>query len=316
MNRGIQDILQAHIAQDDTIIIGVSGGPDSVYLLLQALQYTKKIIIAHLDHQTRGKESKKDAEFTHSLAKKNNLPFEIKKIPKKTKGNTEEYFRNQRYAFFEAVRKKYKAKWILTAHHLNDNIETVLFNLAKGSSIDGLSGMEMVDPDRKLLRPLLFTPKETILKYLEETKTPYKEDQTNKDTAYARNRVRHNVIPELKTINSSLEQTLAQNIANLQELKAYLREMSASWIEQHSQERTISLKAFQKLHPAMQKNVLFRLYENYHGQGKRLNQSHLNQILKIVHQSRTNRKKEFGKGCTLLITKENGERVIQITKEK
>lgn len=307
--------LKEYIKKNDTVIIGVSGGPDSVYLLLQTLQQTKNVIIAHINHQTRGRESNKDATFVESLARQHQLPFELKNLTKIFEGNAEDHFRTERYRFFEQIRKKHKADWILTAHHLNDNIETVLFNFTKGSFLDGLSGMDILDAKRHLLRPLLFTSKEEILAHLKKTHTPYRKDKTNKDIRYARNRMRHKVIPQLKTINPSLEQTFAQNIHHFQELRDYIEQISLSWIQKNYQNHSFKSKDFKILHPIIQKSVLFQIYTYLYGEGKKLKSAHIQQLLKVIHGDASNRKKEFGRNYFLDISKKNNERVIRITEK-
>lgn len=313
MINNFRDILKQYIKTEDTVILGVSGGPDSVYLLLQTLRHTKNVIVAHINHKTRGRESDKDEQFVASLARLHHLIYEVKTINKAIQGNAEDFFRNERYRFFEVLRKKHKARWILTAHHLNDNIETVLFHLTKGSFLDGLSGIDMVDLKRHLLRPLLFTSKDEILSHLKKTRTPFRKDRTNKDTAFARNRVRHKVIPQLKTINAGLEQTFAQTIHNIQELRNYMEQTSTSWIEENYRNNSIDFMAFSLLHPTMQKTVLFHLYEILYGRGKKINQAHLKQILNVIHGEASNRKKEFGSKYFVHLQKKNSKRVITIT---
>lgn len=315
MTNNIRDILKQYIKKDDTVILGVSGGPDSVYLLLQAIQCTKNVVVAHVNHKTRGRESDKDAEFVASLARQHRLTCETKTIKTPPKGNAEDHFRKQRYQFFERIRSKHNARWILTAHHLNDNIETVLFNLTKGSFLDGLSGINMVDTKRHLLRPLLFTSKDEILAHLKKTHTPFRLDRTNKDIAYSRNRVRHKVVPQLKSINEGLEQTFAQNIQTIQELRDYMEQSAISWLEQNDHNGGIDHEAFVQLHPVMQKSILFQVYESLYGPGKKLNQAHLQQVLSVIHGVPSNRKKEFGRRYFLNIGKKNGKKVMMITEK-
>ena len=160
------------------MILGVSGGPDSVYLLNLCLQAAKKrhfkIIVAHVNHRLRGKASDGDeAFFVRSLCAKEKLRFELKKLGKIT-GNLEEGSRNARYAFFEKLRQKYNANWIITAHHHGDNVETVLYNLVRGSFLSGLKGMDPVAPERYLLRPLLGITKNEILAFLHGEKIDYR----------------------------------------------------------------------------------------------------------------------------------------------
>ncbi len=316
MNKSAELIINQYIKPDEPVIIGISGGPDSVYLLLQALKKTSNVIVAHINHKTRGRANTLDQKFVEGLAKNHNLTFELHTVEHRVSGNQEQYYRRERYAFFEKLREKYKAQWILVAHHLNDNIETVLFNLTKGSFLDGLTGMEAVNHRRHILRPLIFTTKDEILTHLHKTKTPYRKDKTNDDTDYSRNRIRHNVIPELKSINENLEQTFAGNIVNLQELKEYFDDVTATWIDRNHHKNYLSLAEFKKIHPILQKNVIYQLYAHIYGEGKKINQKHLEQILKIIHQSASNRKKEFGKTHYLSIQKKDGQKVISITRKK
>lgn len=315
MSKKPSDIIKKYISPDDTVVLGVSGGPDSVYLLMQCLRHTNNIIVAHVNHKQRGWSSNRDEAFVKSLAEHHGLVFESITIKKPNKGNMEAFFRKARYNFFEKLRAKYSAKWILTAHHLNDNIETVLFNLTKGSFLDGLSGMTVVSEDRKILRPLLFTTKDEILTHLRKTRTPFKVDKTNEDTKFARNRIRHKVIPELRRVNNSLEQTFVANIQNLKHLQQYMNESTESWLQEHARNNHINLAAFTNLHPVMQKNVLFQLHKNLHGPGRELTQQHVNQLLKIIHQKSSNRKKEFGKSHFLQITNQAGQKVIEIKRK-
>ena len=313
MNKSAQEIINQYIGPDETVIIGVSGGPDSVYLLLQTLSRTHNVIVAHVNHKTRGRANTLDQRFVEGLAKNHNLTFELHTVTEQQSGNQEQYYRQERYTFFEQLRKKYKATWILVAHHLNDNIETVLFNLTKGSFLDGLTGMEAANHRRHILRPLIFTTKDQILDHLHKTKTPYRKDKTNQDIDFSRNRIRHNVIPELKSINENLEQTFAGNVVNLQELKEYFDDVTSTWIDRNRHDNSVSLKEFKKIHPILQKNVMYQLYADIYGEGKKMNQKHLEQIMKIIEQSSANRKKEFGKTHFLSIQKKDGQKVISIT---
>lgn len=312
--------LKKYISKNQTIILGLSGGPDSVYLLDQCIKLQKQtpftITIAHVEHGQRGEESIMDAEFCHDLAKKHGLTFELLSITEKPKGNLEDKYRQIRYKFFEQLRKQYKANYILTAHHLNDNIETILLNLTRGTFLEGLAGMDIYDPKRHLLRPLIETKRSDIESYLKRHKLPYRTDSTNENTDFSRNLIRKNVIPELKKINKNLEQTFLQNIENLQGLKEFLNTYLKDWIKQNSREKGIRVTSFLELSENMQRNVMFYLYKNTHGNNN-LSQSHADQLLLIIKKKRTGLKKEFGPGYQLRITKQNktGERLILILKK-
>jgi len=178
------------------VVVGVSGGADSVVLAhaLKSLGY--EIIIAHLNHQLRGKESDGDEKFVKNLAKNWSVLYAVKKgfIPKK--GNLENNARKVRYAFLEDVREKYKADCVAVAHHLDDQIETVLMHMVRGSGLRGQIGIKY-QKDR-LIRPMLDVKRIDVLDYAKENKLDYRTDESNNDLSYERNFWRHLVIPYLK----------------------------------------------------------------------------------------------------------------------
>jgi tRNA(Ile)-lysidine synthase len=304
MNDSTENILQKYVKKNSKIIIGVSGGADSILLLRLCHEAAKKlnfhIIIAHVDHNVRTK-SHKDAVFVHDIAAKFHIPFELIKITHKPKGNMEEQFRKIRYEFFEELRKKYKASWILTAHHLNDNIETILFNLIRGSSIEGLGGMETADKKRKILRPLLNVSRQEIINSLKKKKIKYVEDETNKDEKFSRNLIRHKIIPEFKKINPNLEQTFTQNIINLKETKDFIQKKTAAWLKSNYKNNKFEAEKFLKLHPVIQKTALASIYRSLYGNTNKFNQNHLAQLLQIINKKTVNKKKEFGDSYELQI---------------
>lgn len=315
-------LLKKHIPENGKIILGLSGGADSVFLLNLCLHLQKThpfaIIVAHVNHGIRGKESDQDATFAKNLAKKNALSFQLKKINKQPAGNTEEQFRKIRYDFFEKLRKKHKANLILTAHHLNDNIETVLLNLTRGCHLDGLKGMEIIDPKRHLLRPLLTTPKSEILKYLKKHRVPHREDSTNQNTDYSRNRIRQNVIPELKKINKNLEKSFLQNITNFKSVRENTDRHLDEWINSNSDKHGLKITSFIDKDQTFQKNIIFHLYKKNYGNLNGLSQNHADQIINIVSQNRAGRHKEFGPDCLLTIfrPKIGKNKYIRILKKK
>lgn len=311
--------MDKFIKKGDTIIIGVSGGPDSLYLLIQCLNLKKiypfKIIIAHVNHKRRGSASDKDEYFVQSLSKKHGLIFELKKTQKIGKGNVEEEMRNERYDFFEKLRKKYKARWILTAHHRDDNIETVLFHIARGSFLGGLKGMEMYSEKRHLLRPLLQTSKSEILTYLHDNHFKYRVDKTNKDTKFSRNALRHKIIPLFQTINPNFQQTFAKNLQDLGASARFIDQYSEKWLKKNQKKQGISLKKLLEEDPIIQKNIVAYIYKSLYGSSNKFNQKHLEQILKLLHQQKSNRKKEFGDNYFIGIKKEKNEQTVYIARK-
>lgn len=200
------------------VIIGVSGGADSVALLdiLHHLGYD--CIVAHCNFHLRGQESYRDEYFVEKIASKYKFEyvsanFDTKKYIEEESISLEMAARELRYAWFEKIRKEYKAEKIAVAHHQDDSVETVLINLIRGTGIRGLSGIAPING--KVIRPLLCIFREDILEYLKTNDLDFVEDSTNKEDIYTRNKIRLNVIPLLKTINPSVVQAIQRTSETL-----------------------------------------------------------------------------------------------------
>ena len=193
------------INEGDKIVIGVSGGPDSICLLhlLNNLKDTLKITIyvAHINHSIR-EVADMETKYVQDFCKKIGVECFVKKedilsLAKKQKKGTEEVGRQVRYSFFDEVLEKTNSNKIATAHNSNDRAETVILNILRGSGISGLKGIEAIR-DQKYIRPLINTDRESIEKYCEENNLEPKIDETNKENIYTRNKVRNVVIPYIK----------------------------------------------------------------------------------------------------------------------
>ena len=193
------------INDGDKVVIGVSGGPDSITLLNVLNKFKEKlnikIYVAHINHSIR-KEADEETEYVREFCKKIDVEFFFKKIDveqeaKKLKIGTEEAGRNIRYAFFEEVAKKVGANKIATAHNSNDNAETVLMNIIRGTSISGLKGIEKMR-DNKFIRPLIETTRATIEEYCRIEKLSPRYDKSNKENIYTRNKIRNLLIPYIQ----------------------------------------------------------------------------------------------------------------------
>ena len=179
-------------------VVAVSGGVDSVVLLdlLSNVQHPTsnvQLIVAHFDHGIRD-DSSKDAEFVKNLAKKYKLPFELGE-GKLGKDASEAIARDKRYNFLKTVQLKYQAIAIITAHHQDDLIETSIINLLRGTGRRGLSSLKSRD---NILRPLLGYSKKELLGYAKKHNLKWREDSTNEDTKYLRNKVRKEIVPKIK----------------------------------------------------------------------------------------------------------------------
>lgn len=176
-----------------TYIVAVSGGVDSVVLLdLLSKQKDLQLVVAHFDHGIRS-DSAKDREFTQELARKYVVPFEFAE-GKLGKNASEEKARNARYAFLEEIKTKYNASAIVTAHHQDDVLETIMLNILRGTGRKGLSSLQS---GKSLLRPLLHISKDEIREYAKKSQLTWHEDETNQDMKYMRNWVRLTVVPKL-----------------------------------------------------------------------------------------------------------------------
>ncbi|MDR2840228.1 MAG: tRNA lysidine(34) synthetase TilS [Paludibacter sp.] len=204
------------------VIIGVSGGADSTALLyaLQSLGYD--CVVAHCNFQLRDKEADRDEQFVKNLAENLKLPIEIIRFDTKNYAATnnisiEMAARDLRYNFFDKLTDRYNAKFIAVAHHADDNIETMLLNLIRGTGIAGLKGMPI--RNGKVVRPLLCCNRTEILQFLAALNIKYVEDSSNREEIYKRNRIRNIIIPELEKINPAVRQTLYESISVFDETR-------------------------------------------------------------------------------------------------
>ncbi|WP_300356577.1 tRNA lysidine(34) synthetase TilS [Fusobacterium sp.] len=191
------------IEKNDRVVIGVSGGPDSIFLLEVLLnikdEFNLSIFPVHINHLYRGKEAERDENFVREIGKKYNLEVFVKrksmeKLAKEEKITLEEAGREIRYSFFDEVMEKTKSNKIALAHNLDDQIETFLFRLIRGTSLEGLEGINDTR-DNKYVRPINEIYKKDIMNYLDENNIPYMTDSTNLENDYTRNSIRLDLIP-------------------------------------------------------------------------------------------------------------------------
>ena len=216
-----------------SVLVGFSGGSDSV-LLLTLLSQTEgiKVAAAHLNHGIRGDEALRDENFCIDFCKKLGIEIFVRhsNVPEiaSSQGLTvEEAARNERYDFFREISEKHGFDHIATAHNADDNVETLIFNLVRGTSINGLCG---IPPKRdNIIRPLILLTKDEIVSACECAGLSYVKDSTNNDTEYTRNYIRHEIIPKMKELNPSLCDVVTSCTASLRRTKDYLSISSASY---------------------------------------------------------------------------------------
>jgi tRNA(Ile)-lysidine synthase len=283
----------------DGVVVAVSGGPDSVALLdiLKHLstEYKLRLIVAHLNHGLRPGPADEDEFFVHQLSERLGLVCESKKmdidlLSRVRKKSIEETAREERYLFLEEIRHKYLAQKIALGHHAQDQAETVLMNLLRGSGREGLKGMQPVR-EGLYIRPLLGVTRGEISLYLTRRNLPYVVDFSNADDSYFRNRVRHQLIPELKArYNPRLEENLCRTaeILNREDdyLKRIVKELYADQrivqTDTTHQEIRISISHCLGLHDALQSRLIKQLLLTCAQQTQGIGYGHINAVKALM----------------------------------
>lgn len=224
------NFLQKTIPSNVSVIVAVSGGPDSMLLLslLNEIKCEKKLslICAHVNHKVR-KESEEEALFVKKYCQENQIIFEYLEITNYRHNHfTEEEAREKRIQFFLSLAKKYQAYAIATAHHADDLMETMLMKIMRGSTLNSIASMqkETTTHKTKFIKPLLDLTKKEIIAILENNKQPYVIDKSNEEDCYLRNRLRHHVIPVLKQEDPKIHQKFLKLQKEINEEQAYLKE--------------------------------------------------------------------------------------------
>jgi len=206
--------------KEEKVLLAVSGGVDSVVLCYLFFQAKFNFGIAHCNFQLRGEASDADEQFVKKLAEKFRVPFFATTFQTKEFAETHQISiqmaaRDLRYEWLENIRQDIDFQCIATAHHLNDSIETFFYNFARGTGIRGLQGIPI--KNGRIIRPLLFATKKEILDFAIAHDIAYREDASNAEEHYTRNKIRQQVIPFFKILNPDFEQTAAQNLQHLRE---------------------------------------------------------------------------------------------------
>lgn len=220
----LKDTLQ--VAKQDKILLAVSGGRDSMLMAYLFQQTGCDCVIAHCNFQLRGAESDKDEELVKAFAAQAKIPFFVKHFETEAYASEKRISiqmaaRDLRYAWFDDLSQELGTNWIAVAQHHNDHIETVLLNLTRGT---GLLGLQGILPKRgKLIRPLLFLNSSQVTTAVQDYAIPFRDDQSNFVTKYARNKVRLEIVPKFQEIAPDFELVMAKNIQHFQEANALLQ---------------------------------------------------------------------------------------------
>ena len=284
----------AGVAPYAPVLLAFSGGADSVALLdmMQKEYPNAPILLAHVNHGIRGAEALRDRAFCESVAKERQieivfLDVDIPTLAKEGKRGLEETAREVRYAFFADLMKERNIPLLLTAHHANDHLETILFRIARGTALSGLCGIAPIRPfeEGHLVRPLLGFSKAEILTYCQKNKLSFVTDSTNADTTYARNNIRAEVVPALESLYCDVAQRSVRMSADLCEDDECLQQFAAKWMEENATDNELLVQSLQKTHPAIRRRALQMWFEKE--RGATLESVHLQSLLHFIENADT-----------------------------
>lgn len=221
MKNKVQNFIleKSLFSREDKLILGISGGADSVCLMHILLALGYRFDLAHCNFNLRGKETDEDEVFVQELAKKHQLKLHVKQFDTEgyaaeNKISTQMAARDLRYAWFNHLLLTKNAKYIAIAHHENDDIETFFINLIRGSGLKGLLGIS--EKTNSIVRPLMAITRDEIESYLDENKLRYRDDSSNSSVKYLRNKIRHELMPLLAEMNPSIQQTISEEMRILE----------------------------------------------------------------------------------------------------
>ena len=303
------------IQSGDGIVIGVSGGPDSM-TLLNILNNLKeklniKLYVAHINHSIR-KEADEETEYVKDFCKKIDVEFfdkkvKVEEIAKELKIGTEEAGRNIRYEFFEEVAHKVGANKIATAHNLNDNAETVLMNIMRGTSVSGLKGIDKVR-DGKYIRPIIECSRAEIEDYCKEKNLNPRYDKSNNENIYTRNKIRNLLIPFLQ---KEFNPNIVEGINRLSQIAIEEEQFINKVVEKEYEKLQIAvdnniilnLKEFNKLDYVIKSKLILYTISKVYGKTSGIEKKHIDDIIKLCDNNIGNKYLTPQKGIKIYVKK-------------
>ena len=288
----IEDNFKFNI--NDTIVIGCSSGPDSMALVDMLLKirekYRLQLIIAHVNHNVRS-ESYDEAIYMKEYCEKNNLVFETMTIEEYGDDNFHNEARTIRYNFFESLINKYEANYLMTAHHGDDLIETILMRMVRGSNLNGYSGFkEVVEMENyKIVRPLIRYTKEELEKYDEDNNVKYFIDSSNDKDKYTRNRYRKYLIPFLKEEEFNVHHKFLKFSEELSDASRFIDKERDKALDRCLKGNVINLDKFILEDKFIQKEILYYLLSEFYQDDLILvNDKHINLVFNLIYSNRAN----------------------------
>ncbi len=282
-------IINEHMLESkDSILVGFSGGADSVFLMLSLIKLREymefDIYAAHLNHGIRGAEADSDETFVTEFCKKHNIKLFVKsidipKISKDLKLSEETAGRNERYKFFAEICTQNDIKKIAVAHNKNDSVETVLLNMIRGSALKGLCGIKPVNGN--IIRPIIEISRNEIEQYLNDINQNFCTDSTNMTDVYTRNKIRNVILKSMSEINNSVINTIYSNLQSLNNdenfLELYCKNLAC--ITAKENEIIINKTIFDKQHIAIKNRILLNAFQMINGNCSNISSKHLEILL-------------------------------------
>ena len=278
-----------NLDSNSIICAGISGGPDSMALLDLLIRVKKELgltlIVAHVNHNVR-KESLEEEKYVEKYSKDNNLIFESMKIENIGDDNFENEARTIRYNFFDTICKKYGATHLMTAHHGDDLIETILMRIVRGSTLKGYSGFSKIVEKESytLVRPLITVTKQELVTYCEEKNIKYYIDKTNLEDIHTRNRYRKYMLPFLKNENPSVHEKFLKFSETLLMYNDYIEKEVKDTFNKVIIDGVLDIKKFKELDELIQTKIIYNILERIYGDDLLIiTNAHVKLILDLIN---------------------------------
>jgi tRNA(Ile)-lysidine synthase len=315
--KNIELVLKELIATGDKVLIGVSGGADSIALLHVLHRFSQvqnySLIVAHINHMARGKDSDADAGFVESVAEELKLPFYLKKINVgierlKLKTSFQDAARIIRYQFFEETLQSIGGNRVALGHTADDQVETILINIVRGTGLKGLAGIPQVRDS--IIRPFLKFYRKDLEIYVKENNISFREDSSNSDKKYLRNRIRHVLIPHLETYNPSIKKCLQEMSGIAREEDSLLSKTTTDIFKQkrgkYNEKNIIwDIEDFQSYPIALRQRLVREIFCHITGDMQAITAHHVQQIINLFNSPKTGKMLNIPRGVSVTCSYES-----------